>query len=200
MKKALIIGGTGTIGTAVAKELEKNYEVLIASRHSKEYPVDISSVDSIQSLFEKTGKIDAVIVTAGAAHFGPLKEMTVEDNLVSVTNKLLGQVNIVLLGTDFVKDKGSFTLVTGIMMDDPIYQGASAALANWGVRAFAKSAALELPRGIRINTVSPNVLKESWDKYQDFFVGFNPVSAEKVANAFVKSVRGLQTGESYEVY
>ncbi|CAD5903267.1 short chain dehydrogenase [Carnobacterium maltaromaticum] len=200
MKKALIIGGNGTIGSAVSNALNDSYEIITAGRTHGDVKVDITSVESITQLFETVGEVDAVIITAGQAHFGALKDMTPQDNLISVNSKLLGQVNTVLIGTNYVKDHGSFTLVTGIMMDDPILAGASAALANGGVKAFAKSAALELPRGIRINTVSPNVLEESWENYKDFFIGFNPVSAKKVANAFVKSVKGGQTGQSYEVY
>ncbi|MGX7420377.1 short chain dehydrogenase [Carnobacterium gallinarum] len=200
MKKALIIGGYGTIGSAVTEALKESYDVITAGRTQGDVHVDMNSIKSIKEMFETVGKVDAVIFTAGAAYFGPLEGMTPENNLISISGKLLGQVNTVLLGTEYVNDNGSFTLVTGIMMDDPIYQGASAAMANGGVRAFAKSAALELPRGIRINTVSPNVLEESWDNYQELFVGFNPVPVAKVANAFVKSVQGLQTGESYEVY
>lgn len=199
MKKALIIGGTGTIGSAVAKALSTTHEILIASR-SSEYQVDLASPTSIKALFDKVGTVDAVIVTAGAAHFGPLATMTPEENLLSANNKLLGQVNTVLIGKDYVADNGSFTLVTGIIMDEPIKDGASAAMANAGVKAFAKSAATEMPRGIRINTVSPTVLDESWSIYKDYFVGFETVSSNKVANAFVKSVNGVQTGQSFTVY
>lgn len=199
MKKALIIGGTGNIGSAVAKALSTTHEILIASR-SSEYQVDLASPTSIKALFDKVGTVDAVIVTAGAAHFGPLATMTPEENLLSANNKLLGQVNTVLIGKDYVTDNGSFTLVTGIIMDEPIKDGASAAMANAGVKAFAKSAATELPRGIRINTVSPTVLDESWSIYKDYFVGFETVSSNKVANSFVKSVNGVQTGQSFTVY
>ncbi|EFS02808.1 short chain dehydrogenase, partial [Listeria seeligeri FSL S4-171] len=115
-------------------------------------------------------------------------------------SKLGGQINLVLLGINSLNDNGSFTLTTGIMMEDPIVQGASAAMANGAVTAFAKSAAIEMPRGLRINTVSPNVLEESWDRLEPFFQGFNPVPAERVARAFEKSVFGAQNGESYRVY
>jgi hypothetical protein len=57
-----------------------------------------------------------------------------------------------------------------------------------------------MPRGIRINAVSPTVLKESMSKYAPFFRGFIAVDAEKAALAFSKSVEGLQTGRIYEVF
>ena len=86
-----------------------------------------------------------------------------------MNSKLLGQVNLVLLGLDYINDQGFITLTTGILMDDPIKTAASSAMANGGVAAFVKSAAIELPRGIRINHVSPTMLKRAQDKYGGLF-------------------------------
>lgn len=198
--KIVVVGATGTIGKAIVAKLEQEHTVITASRKGADVAVDMTSPASIQAMYEQVGKIDALVVAAGAAYFGPLTTMTPENNEQSIDGKLKGQMNLVLLGLEYLNDGGSFTLVTGIMMDDPIKQGASAAMVNGGIRSFVKSAAIEMPRGIRINSVSPNVLQESWDKYADFFVGFNPVPAERVAQAFVKSILGGQTGQNYEVY
>ncbi|MBC1229524.1 short chain dehydrogenase [Listeria booriae] len=199
--KIVVVGATGTIGKAVVGKLtDAGHMIVTASRKGADVTLDMTSPESIRAMYEEVGHIDALVVAAGAAYFGPLETMTPEQNQQSIDGKLKGQMNLVLLGLDYVNDGGSFTLVTGIMMDDPIKQGASAAMVNGGIRAFVKSAAIEMPRGIRINSVSPNVLEESWEKYKDFFVGFNPVPAEKVAQAFVKSVSGGQTGQNYEVY
>ncbi|WP_445497129.1 short chain dehydrogenase [Photorhabdus sp. SF281] len=198
--RVIIIGASGTIGKAIKEELEKNHEVICAGRSGLDIIVDITSVDSIKNMYEKIGKVDAVVSATGSAHFGSILELTPELNEVGIRSKLKGQINLVLLGMNYINDGGSFTLTTGIMMDDPILQGASAAMANGGVKAFVKSAAIEMPRGIRINSVSPNVLQESLDKYGEFFPGFNSVPASRVALAFRKSVDGAQTGQNYEVY
>ena len=199
--KILVVGASGTIGKAVVQELEKdNVEIVKASRNNSDVQVDITSVESIKSMYEQVGQVDAVVSTAGAAYFGPVAEMTPEQNQISVNSKLLGQVNLALLGLDYIKDNGSITLITGILMDDPLVESASAAMANGGVRAFVKAAALEMPRGIRINSVSPNVVAESIDKYGSYFVGYEPVKASRVALAFKKSIYGAQTGQSYNVY
>ncbi|MBC1542648.1 short chain dehydrogenase [Listeria seeligeri] len=198
--KILLIGASGTLGSAVKERLEKKADVITAGRHSGDVTVDITSVDSIKKMYTQVGKVDAIVSATGSATFSPLTELTPEKNAVTISSKLGGQINLVLLGIDSLNDNGSFTLTTGIMMEDPIVQGASAAMANGAVTAFAKSAAIEMPRGLRINTVSPNVLEESWDRLEPFFQGFNPVPAERVARAFEKSVFGAQTGESYRVY
>ncbi|SFB14132.1 hypothetical protein SAMN02799634_106273 [Bacillus sp. UNCCL13] len=126
--------------------------------------------------------------------------MTPENNEISIESKLKGQVNLVLLGLNHVNDKGSFTLTTGITMDDPIAGGSSAAMACGAIRAFVQSAAVEMPRGIRINNISPNILRESSEKYGPFFPGFEPVPSQRVALAFRKSVEGAQTGQTYTIY
>lgn len=198
--KVLVVGASGAIGQSVIGELGKDYEMIRAGRNGLDVTVDITSVQSIKRMYEQTGKVDAVISATGSTHFGPVSELTPELNEIGIESKLKGQINLVLLGMDYVNDGGSFTLTTGIIMDEPIAQGASAAMANGAIKAFVKSAAIEMPRGIRINSVSPNVLQESLDKYGDFFPGFIPVPAKHVALAFKKSVDGAQTGKSYEVY
>lgn len=198
--KILIVGASGTIGRAIAAELEARHDIIRAGRQGPDVQVDITDTDSIRAMYEATGEVDAVVSATGSAYFGPLADMTPEQNELSIGSKLKGQVNLVLLGHRYVRDRGSFTLTTGIMMDDPILQGASAAMANGGVKAFVKAAAIEMPRGIRINSVSPNVLQESMDVYGAFFPGFDPVPVRRVALVYRKSVEGAQTGQSYEVY
>lgn len=198
--KIIIVGASGTIGQAVAKELGKKHEIIRAGRNGMDVTVDITSMESIKNMYEQVGKVDAVISATGGAHFASITELTPELNEIGIESKLKGQINLVLLGMNYVNDSGSFTLTTGIMMDDPIPLGASAAMANGGVKAFVKSASIEMPRGIRINSVSPNVLQESLGKYGDFFPGFEAVPASRVALAFKKSVEGAQTGQNYEVY
>lgn len=198
--KILIIGATGLLGTAVTKELEGKHEIIRAARHNADVEVDITEPHRIQEMFQQVGKVDAVISTTGNAHFGPLQEMTPELNELSIESKLKGQINLILLGMNYVNDGGSFTLTTGVIMDEPIYQGASSAMANGAVKAFAESAAAEAPRGIRINTVSPTVFKESSEELRAFFPGFKTISLSKVALTYRKSIEGIQTGRSYKVY
>ncbi|WP_188456997.1 short chain dehydrogenase [Virgibacillus oceani] len=198
--KILVVGASGTIGKAITKILEADNEIIRAGRNGADVSVDITSVDSIKTMYEKVGKLDAIVNAAGRAQFSPLAELTPELNEIGITSKLKGQINLVLLGQDYLNDNGSFTLTTGVMMDDPIRQGASAAMANGGVKAFVKSASIEMPRGIRINCVSPNAVQESWGRLRDYFQGFEAVPVSRVALAFKKSVYGAQTGQNYEVY
>ncbi len=132
--KVIVVGASGTIGKAVTEVLGKNHEIICAGRNGSDVSVDITSVASIQQMYEQTGPVDALVSAAGGAHFAPVSELTPEVNEVGIEGKLKGQINLVLLGMDYINEGGSFTLTTGIMMDDPIPQGASAAMANGGVR------------------------------------------------------------------
>ncbi|GAA2898840.1 short chain dehydrogenase [Enterococcus pseudoavium] len=198
--RILIVGGKGTIGQAIVEKLQGDHELITAGRTSGDVQVDLTSVESIEALFKKVGYVDAIVNASGTAKFKLVEEMTPTDNLVAVQSKLLGQINLALIGQKYLRREGSITLTTGIMKDDPIPGGASAAMANGGVLAFVKSAAIDFTQGIRINCVSPNVLVESYEKYQAAFKGFDPVPVERVALAYVKSVEGKQTGQEYQVY
>ncbi len=197
--RILVVGASGTIGSEICKALA-HHELIRAGRNGLDVSVDNTSVQSIQDMYKKIGKIDAVVNAAGGANFASITELTPEINERGIESKLKGQINLVLLGLEYVNDGGSFTLTTGVMMDDPIRMGASAAMANGGVKSFVKAASIEMPRGIRINSVSPTIVEESFERLEKFFVGFTPVPASRVARAYQKSVEGAQTGQNYEIY
>lgn len=197
--KILLIGANGTIGSAIDNELSPRHEIIRIGRQSGELHVDISDSASIRALFEKTGRFDALICAAGNVTFAPLGDMTEESFALGLKDKLMGQVNLLLIGREFANDGASFTFTTGVLSHDPIKSGASAALVNGALDSFVRAAAIELPRGMRVNSVSPNVLLEAMDKYAPYFRGYKPVPAVEVALAYAKSVEGLQTGQTFHV-
>ncbi|MES2821094.1 MAG: short chain dehydrogenase [Pseudomonadota bacterium] len=197
--KILLIGASGTIGQAVERELAARHEVLRIGRSSGDFQVDISDSASIRALFDKTGRFDALISAAGNVHFGALAEMTEQQYAIGLKDKLMGQVNLLLIGQAFANDGASFTFTSGVLSQDPIRFGSSASMVNAALEGFVRSAAIELPRGLRVNVVSPTVLQESMDSYAPYFRGFKPVAAAEVALAYAKSVEGAQTGQTYSV-
>lgn len=197
--KILLIGAGGTIGSAIDKELSERHEIIRIGRNSGDLQVDISDSASIRKLFEQTGKFDALVCAAGNVTFAPLGEMTEDSFALGLKDKLMGQVNLLLIGREFANDGASFTFTTGVLSHDPIRSGASAALVNGAIDSFVRAAAIELPRGLRVNSVSPNVLLEAMGKYAPYFRGYKPVPAVDVALAYAKSVEGLQTGQTFHV-
>jgi NAD(P)-dependent dehydrogenase (short-subunit alcohol dehydrogenase family) len=197
--KIVLVGATGNLGKAVDRALNSRHEIIRVGHTQGDLQVDIADPRSIEDLFEKIGEFDALVSTTGDVHFGPLEEFTQENFHVGLRSKLMGQVNLVMLGLKHIHAGGSFTLTTGQINEDPIRFGASGAMVNGGIEAFARSAALELPRGVRINVVSPTVTEESWSAFGPFFPGQKPIPAAEAANGYVKSVEGPQTGHVYRI-
>lgn len=198
--KIAVIGATGTIGKAVVAQLASRHEIIEVGNSSGQYQVDMTDIRSVEALFGKIGKVDAVVSTAGKLHFGPLQELTPEKFEIGLRDKLMGQVNLALVAQHHLNDGGSITLTSGILSDEPILQGVNASTVNAALDGFVRAAAIELKRGIRINVVSPTVLAESLASYGPFFYGFEAAPASRVAQAYSRSVEGAQTGRVYKVW
>ena len=194
--KVLVIGATGLVGGAAAAALAAaGAQVLPASR-SAGLSVDVTDRSSIEALFSQLGTVDAVVAGIGKVPFKPLAELGADDFRAAYAGKVQAQLDVVQVGTPYVSDGGSFTLTTGILAREPIRTGAAASMANGALEAFVMAAAAELPRGIRINVVSPTVLTEA-TAHHPFFPGFAQVPAATVGQAYVKSVLGVQTGRVF---
>jgi NAD(P)-dependent dehydrogenase (short-subunit alcohol dehydrogenase family) len=197
--KIIVIGASGTIGRKVVAFLEKEHEIVKVGSKSGDIQADISSPASIEAMFKKVGPFDALINAAGAAHFGALKTMTDADFRVGIDHKLMGQINLVLIGQHYIRPKGSFTLTSGILSDEPALKTANLAAVNGAIEAFARAVAIELENGVRINVVSPGVAEDS-PAFFSVFPGYVPVSMDRLTNAYVKSVLGARTGEVLKVF
>ncbi|WP_417592168.1 short chain dehydrogenase [Owenweeksia hongkongensis] len=198
--RILIIGGKGTIGSVVTSHFEKTNDVLIAGRTSGDVTVDIADSKSIKAMFEKMGKLDAIICIAGEAKWGDFDDLTEEDYYVGLKSKLMGQVNLVRIGQNYLTANGSITLSTGILADDPVVKTTSAAMVNGAIHSFVKAVNLEIRNGIRVNVVSSGMVEAAYDKYKDYFPGHNPIPMTKVVNAYVRSVNGKGEGEIIRIY
>jgi NAD(P)-dependent dehydrogenase (short-subunit alcohol dehydrogenase family) len=197
--KIVVIGASGTLGRAACAALKSRHEVVEVGASHGDYHVDATNLPSVERLFHDIGLIDAVVTTIGKVHFGPFREMTADQFWIGLRDKLMGQVNVVLAAQHHMNDGGSFTLTGGILAEEPIREGVNATTVNLALEGFVRGAAIELPRGIRINLVSPTVLEESIGEYSAYFRGFEPVSAQRAALAYCRSVEGAQTGRVYRV-
>ncbi|MBX3347433.1 MAG: short chain dehydrogenase [Nitrospira sp.] len=194
--RVIVVGGTGTIGSAVVKMLSERHEVVVAGRNSGAVTVDLAAPDSIRAMFQAVGKFDAVVSAAGQAKFGSLDDLTDADYVFSFSNKLMGQANLVRIGRQFIADGGSLTLTTGVLGQEPIKGSASISMVNAGLEGFVRAAALELPRGIRVNVVSPPWVTETLvARKMDPSPG---MSAARVAQAYLASVEGTMTGQTLD--
>ena len=190
--RILIVGATGTIGRPLVAALQGKHELVLASRQKAHEKVDIADPASIRALYKRVGKLDAVVSASGEAKFAPLATLTDEDFAFSIRSKLMGQVNLIRYGFDSVNDGGSFTITSGTLAREPMVGGAVASLLNGGLDSFTRAAALEAPRNIRVNVVSPPWVTETLIAFKmDPSIG---IPATEVARAYVESIEGKQTG------
>ena len=197
--KIIIVGATGTMGKHLTSAFEKEHEVIKAATEGGDVQVDITSTESIENLFKQVGAFDALISTAGPTYVGPWKKMDDKEFRKGVDGKMMGQINLVLIGQHYINPKGSFTLIAGALTHDPQKNFANASAANGAVEAFVRAAAIELENGIRINAVSPTVIENS-PHYFPFFPGDIPVTMQQLEYGFRKSVFGANTGQVIKPY
>src|SRR5215472_9149229 len=194
--KVIVIGATGTIGSAVCAALASRHEVVTVGHTRGAFHVDIGSTDSIRQLFGAVGLFDWLVSTAGVAKFASLEELEDTDYQLGLSNKLMGQVNLVRIGRHYIANGGSFTLTSGVLSQEPMKGSASISMVNAGVEGFVRAAALELPRRIRINAVSPPWVRETLLALKmDPALGM-PASA--VARGYLASVEGTATGQTID--
>jgi NAD(P)-dependent dehydrogenase (short-subunit alcohol dehydrogenase family) len=193
--KIILVGANGAVGQTAVNAFGNRHEIIAVGRTSGDIQIDIEDLDSVRSMYKQVGKVDAVVSAVGHGHFGAVADMSSEQFMKGINHKVLPQVNLVLLGIEHMNDDGSFTLTSGVLNRDPISGGSCAAAANGAIDGFVTAAAVDMPRGIRINAVSPGLLQVSVDRYDGFFPGHEPVSSERVGLAFCKSVEGAITGQ-----
>ena len=202
--KIVIIGASGTIGSAVATALAAQHQLITLGRNSGDYHLDIADPSSIKkalkAIYEQHGAIDALICAAGSVAFKTFVQLDDQDWQLGLTNKLMGQINLVRIASDYLAADASITLTSGILAEEHIVTGVSAGTINAALHGFVTAVAPVMTNKIRINCVCPTVLEESMDLYSDYFPGFVPVSAKKVAQAYLRSVLGINTGEILKVY
>lgn len=191
--RVIVVGATGTIGSTVVAALSMRHQVVSVGHQRGAFQVDLASSDSINHLFRAIGHFDALVCTAGVAKFASLDELRDADYQVGLSNKLMGQVNLVRIGRQFINDRGSFTLTSGVLSQEPMKGSASISMVNAGLEGFVRAAALELPRGIRINVVSPPWVTETLIALKmDPSLG---MPAAAVAQAYLATVEGTATGQ-----
>jgi len=194
--RVIVVGATGTIGSAVVTALAARHDVVKVGHKGGTFRVDLASPDSITQLFRTIGSFDALVSTAGLAKFAGLDELKDEDYQVGLSNKLMGQVNLVRIGRQFINDRGSFTLTSGVLSQEPMKGSASISMVNAGLEGFVRAVALELPRGIRVNVVSPPWVTETLIALKmDPSLG---MPATTVAQAYLASVEGAATGKTID--
>lgn len=191
--RVVIIGVSGTIGRAVTRALSSRHELVGVARTRGDYHVDLANKESLKRLLATVTPFDAVVCAAGQARFGALATLADEDFDLGLSNKLMGQVNLVRVGLNYINAHGSFTLTSGVLAREPMPGSTAISLVNAALEGFVRAAALEMPRGLRVNVVSPPWVSETLAAMgKDSSAG---MPAAEVARAYVESVESMRNGE-----
>lgn len=195
--KVVVIGATGTIGKAIVSALQNKHEIVAISRSAGEHRADITDKASIERVLAKIGKVDAIVCAAGGAVFKPLAALSDADFAKCLGDKLMGQVNIVRVGSQHVRAGGSITITSGVLAQEPMPGAAAISLVNAGLEGFGRGAALELSSDkVRVNVVSPPWVTETLVALK--MDPSHGLPAAEVAKAYVKSVEGDATGQTID--
>jgi len=197
MSKVLVIGATGTIGKGIVEQLSPEYEVIQVGYQDGDFQVDLGDKDSIKALFQKAGSFDALVSAAGLSKFGAFDALTDEDYYLGIHNKMMGQINLVREGLAYITDGGSFTLTSGMLSHSPTPMSVTISMVNSGLEGFTRAAALAMPRGIRINVVSPVFIKETMEAMG--MDGKYGMPASQAGIAYKESVESHRNGEVMDV-
>jgi NAD(P)-dependent dehydrogenase (short-subunit alcohol dehydrogenase family) len=197
--KILLVGATGMLGSAVGKALTgRGHQVVTVGRTAGDISADVADPEQTAHLFAEVSDLDAVASAAGDVPYKRIVDMEPEDYLSAYRGKVAAQIELVRQGTRHIAERGSFTLIGGVLSQEPIVTGSAAAMVNGAVESFVRAAAIEIAPQ-RINAVSPTVFAESMAEYGDFFPGITPVGVDVVAAAYVRSIEGAETGQVFRV-
>jgi NAD(P)-dependent dehydrogenase (short-subunit alcohol dehydrogenase family) len=195
-KKVIVVGSTGVIGKKVVQLLEENYQVITVNRSSGDYRLDMQDVAAVEGMFRSVGPFDALIATSGYGKWGSIDEHTIQDYHDGLNSKLMGQVNLVVIGKKYAVQGACFVLTSGILAHIPTVGGISLSMINSALEAFVRGAALEM-KDMRVNCVSPSFAKETMELMgMDSSTG---VPAAEFAKLYIKAIEENKTGVIYEV-
>ncbi|MCT4613743.1 MAG: short chain dehydrogenase [Marinifilaceae bacterium] len=194
MKKLVLVGSTGVIGSKVVELMKADYEIVTVNRTSGDYQLDMSDANAVEEMFKKIGSFDALISTSGYGKWGSIDEHSIQDYHDGLNSKLMGQVNLVVIGRKYANEGASFAVSTGILAQYPVEGGISLGMINAGLEAFVRGASLEM-KNMTINSVSPSFAKETMELMgMDSSTG---VPAIEFAKLYKNAVEEGKSGDIY---
>lgn len=188
--KIIIVGASGRIGKEVDKALSDSHDIVRVGIRSGDIQCDYTDTESVRDMFEKIGEFDSLISVAGGdSMFKPFQDLNDEDYRYGFERKFLGQVRFLEFGDSFVRDNGSFVFTSGFLSHYPNPASIATGPLNAAVDTFVRNTASLLPRGIRVNVVSPAPIVEPGQE------GKGLVTAVETAKLYVEAVEGNITGQ-----
>jgi NAD(P)-dependent dehydrogenase (short-subunit alcohol dehydrogenase family) len=188
--KIIIVGASGLIGKEVDKALSGNHDIIRVGARSGDIQCDYTDPSSVRNMFEITGGFDSLIsVIGGDSVFKAFADLDDDDYRHGFERKFLGQIRFLKFGESIVRDNGSFIFTSGFLSQYPNPASIATGPLNAAVDTFVKNTAPLLPRGIRVNVVSPAPIVEPGQEKKGL------VTAAETARLYVEAVEGNMTGQ-----
>ena len=175
MTRALIIGGSGGLGRAMAETFAKRGDaVLVTSRdrtraeaiaaeigeNTEGLALDLARPEEIEHALAGVGEVDHLVITAIHQALNSVAKFSIADAVHAATVKLVGCTEAVRVMRDRLRPNGSIVLMGGISKLRP-YPGSTLTSANnGGVSALVRTLAVELAP-IRVSALHPGVVGDS---------------------------------------
>ncbi|MEU1545815.1 short chain dehydrogenase [Nocardia sp. NPDC005745] len=199
--RIIVVGGAGTIGRRLAPALRSHgHDVVVAGRTSGDVRVDLTSHETIESMYREVGPVDGVVSIAAHGALDEFSTLTTDALCHNMRAKFFGQVDLVLTGQHHCADGASFTLTSGIFADQPWPHVTGGGVISGALHSFVLSAAIELPRRMRINVVSPTMIADSVDAFAGDFPGMRPVPMDELVDHYLRCIEGNDTGGVIRAY
>lgn len=188
--KVIIIGASGKIGREIDKAVSVNHKVVRVGAKSGDVQCDYTVAKSVQSMFKTVGAYDALVAVVGEdSKFLVFDELTDDDYRYGFERKFLAQIRLLALGQASIQDGGSFTFTSGFLNHYPNPYSIATGPLNAAVDAFVQNTARLLPRGIRLNVVSPAPVVEPGRD------GRGVVTAAQCAEVYAQAIEGTMSGQ-----
>ncbi|MFJ4767521.1 short chain dehydrogenase [Streptomyces uncialis] len=199
--KTLVVGGAGTIGRRLVPALRsRGHDVVVAGRTSGDVHVELVSHASIVAMYREVGAVDSVVSIAAHGLLDEFGTLTADALYENMRAKFFGQADLVLTGQHHCADGASFTLTSGVFADQAWPHVTGGGVISGSLHSFVLSAAIELPRDMRINVVSPTMVGDSAEVFSEHFPGIRPVPMDELVGHYLRCVESDDTGRIIRAY
>ena len=194
--KIAVFGASGKIGSQIVKQMtEKGHEIVKIGLRSGDHSVDYTDAAAVEALLESLAPLDAIVVSVGGdSSFKPFGTLADADFELGAERKLIAQFRIVRLAERYVRENGSVTLTSGFLSQYPNQYSLATGPFNAAIDTFVQQSAEHMPRGLRVNVVSPAPVVEPAQ------VRKGAVTAAQVAKYFVEAIEGQATGTVFRAW
>ena len=188
--KIIIVGAAGRIGKEVDQALSDGNEIIRVGVRSGDFQCDYTDIESVKNMFVEVGEFDSLISVAGRDRiFESFQDLDDEDYRHGFERKFLGQIRFLKYGEKTIRDNGSFVFTSGFLSHYPNPVSIATGPLNAAIDTFVNNTASMLPRGIRINVVSPAPIVEPVQE------GNGLVTAAETVKLYVQAVEDNITGQ-----